>query len=736
MCPEFVIFVTQKHNSNDLDNNLTIIHRAVTSALAARKPRKALALLRDMWAGAVKPAYALNRLESLESAYAMLERYALDGVADPERDRLFGETLGGIADLAASMMRESRVADDPSLYFGRVRIERLRRESLDDLAAQWRAAAPGRSREEALSRLFERVMVSYPLGADEAETVKALALEEDGYLAAYYSAALLLGALMWPDEARLLLLARIYMSLEGNTARVYPLVALIQSLAAWSAHTGGVTGRKLEAALTALAELPDATNDIMAAFMQLIRTRDTDRVNRKLNSELMPDLVKISRKLKDRIKDNPDAEDPDNPLWEEALEDSGLSKSLRELSELQADGADVLLGTFSHLKAFPFFTPPANWFLPFDPGHSALDDVRRIKGSLLNELGAIPILNDSDKYSMALLMATMPGQGSNESMLEQLRQQNEQSREEMEATLEMERLNVAGAANRYVQAIYRFFKLYSRRGEFADPFAITLNPLTTPLLREVITRDAVATLRLAAEFYFGRGYYPEAAGLFDWLERNDAPDSGLYQKAGVAWERLGETDRALQLYQNAELLAGDDPWTLRRIARLLLEDGRADEALDYYTRLEALEPDDAAAALGTARALAALERWDDALQKLAKPDYLLTGMEPDARRDSRLADTLRLMARAALYTRRPDKAAAAVKRLDALGMTPTSEDSAVAAVTALAQSRYRDAVTLLAQAGPGALAEWQPLLDQLHIDPVMLSIVTEAATDYNNTQQP
>lgn len=57
-----------------------------------------------------------------------------------------------------------------------------------------------------------------------------------------------------------------------------------------------------------------------------------------------------------------------NPEWEELLDRNGLTKKMQELSEMQSDGADLMMVTFSNLKQFPFFNKAVNWFLPFDRG--------------------------------------------------------------------------------------------------------------------------------------------------------------------------------------------------------------------------------------------------------------------------------------------------------------------------------------------------------------------------------
>jgi len=67
-------------------------------------------------------------------------------------------------------------------------------------------------------------------------------------------------------------------------------------------------------------------------------------------------------KISPLIKDKMDAEnllksdewEEENPEWQEILDKSGISDKLQELSELQLEGADVYMSTFSMLKNFPF----------------------------------------------------------------------------------------------------------------------------------------------------------------------------------------------------------------------------------------------------------------------------------------------------------------------------------------------------------------------------------------------
>ena len=63
-----------------------------------------------------------------------------------------------------------------------------------------------------------------------------------------------------------------------------------------------------------------------------------------------------------------ETEDSDdlNPEWENWIDKSGITDKLREMGELQMEGADVYMSTFSQLKQFPFFRQMSHWFYPFD----------------------------------------------------------------------------------------------------------------------------------------------------------------------------------------------------------------------------------------------------------------------------------------------------------------------------------------------------------------------------------
>ena len=75
-----------------------------------------------------------------------------------------------------------------------------------------------------------------------------------------------------------------------------------------------------------------------------------------MNEELLPEMMKLGPSLYKKIRQEDLMNDinalEENPEWQEMLDKSGITDKLKELTDLQMEGADVFMSTFSHLKRF------------------------------------------------------------------------------------------------------------------------------------------------------------------------------------------------------------------------------------------------------------------------------------------------------------------------------------------------------------------------------------------------
>lgn len=619
---------------NHSDNTLDI---EIRSLLHGRRIHDAISRLENA-ALHLSASDALDEIHSISQSYGYLSGYALDGVNDPARNGLLDDIMASLAAMSVRLKREMLASQAPTLYFNTLRTLRLRQasDSLDKAVADYRATmsqmsmalmagspvADMRQRAEMLEKeIFNHVWTIYPMRSAHAELIRGIVTDDTlpSYFKQLVTGAVFMGLDGWIDEQRIMLLADIYESADEETS-LKALTALILGL--WI-HRDSIFSRRLANRLAALSDSrPDVAADIREVVMQIIRTRDTDRVTRKITDEVIPEMMKLRPDIEKSMKQqSPEAMlDPEaNPEWEEMLEKSGMADKLRELQEMQEEGADVMMSTFGRLKTFPFFNDIANWFMPFHTSHSAVSPgdstVPGVFGSILE---SNPMFCDNDKYSFILSIAQIPV--AQRSMVES----------QIEAASDQFRMMQQGAAitgmdrrkaiiRNFTRDLYRFFKLFRRKGEFNDPFASPLNPSRIPLTGDILDNEELLTL--IGQFYFKNRYWAEAYEILSRHASLHGTTPEILQKLGYSLQQQGLHDQALEQYQRSEMLGDSSKWLTRRIAACHKALGNHREALDYLRRLEQAEPDDMKVALGIGQALMKLNRFDEALKYFYKVDY-------------------------------------------------------------------------------------------------------------------
>lgn len=610
----------------------------IENYVAQKRLRDAFSLLRH-YSATLGDWRITDRIDHLEQSYSMMLRYAVDGVNDPSRDEIYNSIVRGIYEILDLVSRNMRKPKSPAIYFSTLRYEELQPDSLKSLADRYASilskfslyniaagnssalAADEKDKENLERRLFNRIWVTCPFSADDLSVVADMLSGDEipSYFKEMLISALLLGLTEYYDEARLNLLLDVYQTSPSRTLAVR---ALCAALMAMYINRSRLSASGLQKRIEALRETTPWHDDVKAVFLEFIRSRDTERINRKMQEELLPTMLKlrpdIAKRMKDSAGDISDMEE--NPEWREILDKSGITDKLKELSKMQEDGGDVFMITFSNLKYFPFFSEVANWFLPFHLDYSAVKDALGNELSSIGEMiASSPFFCDGDKYSFVLALASVPA-AQKRMMLSQFDAQRVSELELQNATLAGSLSSPAPIANKYVQDLYRFFKLYRRKGDFNDPFSRPINLLQLPFLAPDLTD--IDTLPVVSEFYFNRGYYEDAAHVFGLLSDSVPPDAQLYQKLGYCRARLGDMTGALDYYKQAELLNGDSLWTLRRIANCYKELDNPEMALEYYKRIEAKKPDDLGVALSIGHCYLELDRYDDAMRYYFKVEFL------------------------------------------------------------------------------------------------------------------
>lgn len=616
----------------------------IVDCIDSQQLNQAIRLLSELAAQA--PLVTLReRLEQVKMSYDFMLRYLSQGILDPQRDDVLNHIIGQLGTLTDQCVIALLERESPQVIYARRR--ELSGTSLSHLLAEYRTQVnkltllgsvdeSQRDRaamlqvmktcEQAETTIFNKVWSTFPTPHGDAEIIAQFIADQTMPQPARCLAvmALFLGLMTFYDETKLILLIDTYTA--SNDAQVQ-LRAIISILLVMNSYRRRVEqSRVLRSHINAMTEVSTFADDVAMVMYRLISTRNTDRVTRQVTQDIMPDIIKASPELISKLRNRRAEIDPDeleaNPEWQKMLEDNGVASKMEQFSQLQQEGNDVFISTFSRLKTFPFFHTLSNWFLPYHSDHSVVQESFADDDHLLRDMVArAPFMCNSDRYSFCLTLRGIP-----ESQRQLMRIQSQQQMDqlnEMKAEQVVEKLNLQRdtIATRCVQDLYRFFKLFSRRREFLPAMDSDMDFTGMPYLSAYT--DAPETLMLIAEFYLKNEFDQDAVHYYTLLLGvQQHTDPIVLQKLGFAHERLGNIREALKQYKRYELANDEDLWTLRHIAGCYRVLHKPDKALEYYERIDQIKPGQVSNTLNMGHALLENGRTDEALQYYFKADLM------------------------------------------------------------------------------------------------------------------
>lgn len=578
-------------------------------------------------------------LRSIESVYKYMADYMMDGGSDPDRKKYYDTVREDMNTLYDRFCRELDVAESTELYYSQVRTLGLLSKTLQSIIVHYRKVSEELSmlphdvqnaekqaeRERLLKHIFNYVWTTFPLTANDLTELVGLASDEQSDFAvrSHIIVALFLGCVKYYERGRIEAMMDIYdrSSNVGIKAR-----ALMSAILAAYAHSKRVScDDKLAARFGVWIDNPDNAKRLRTVIMDIIRTMDTDRINKSMKEDFIPALQKMKPELDSMLKNGSSPTDIEgNPEWEELMEKSGVGKKLREFSELQSEGADMMMFAFSKLKGFAFFNELSNWFLPFDENHTQILSMKSaIPSSILSLLSVPGAMCDSDKYSFVFSLEKLP-QSHRDAMFSQLQQQEEVLRQSIEeATLSASASEnlFANESLRYIRDLNRFLKLFKDKSQFEDVLCPPFSVGRIPFMGNTVTDDA-ESVQMIGEFYLKRKYYPEAEAMFRRLGKIGGEDASLLEKLGYTLQQQGKYGEALTQYRKAELFNSDSLWLAKRVAGLCRRTGAYEDAVEYYDAALRKEPDNEHLLMGKGISLTKLNRYDEALKVFYQMRYV------------------------------------------------------------------------------------------------------------------
>ena len=590
-----------------------------------------------------------GKLSELETNYKYMLHYQFEGVVDDERDVIYNKTLRQLYELVDDVTDELLMVNSPNMFYEKLRVNAIHtpigideykkdlqntQESLllvDLLEAGDRKRSEQRTllvkRERIGTDLFNTVFTS-PRSTDEfIESSKSFLCNE--VIATrekcLFVSALTLNLLHRFDAQKISLLLEAC-CVDEPAVKQRAIVGLIIILQIYDARWKLYPECQFQ--LDSLSENESFRKSVSSVVKQLIRSRETEAISKKLTEEIIPEMMKFNslagKKLNmEDLMGETDFTDK-NPDWKKELENSGLANKLQEYSSLQMEGADVFHSTFSGLKSFSFFRELNNWFLPFDLSYSELQPLT-IEGEGINGLLRTAVLGsnqmcNSDKYSFSLSLLQIP-ESQRQMMLGRFGEEAEQLKELQKDTEAINpKITDEIISNLYIQDLYRFFKLYPYKNNFRDIFNLRLNFYEKESISPLIS-DKENMLQIA-NFCFEKNFFDEAQSIYTKILDLDATNSDLWQRLGYCKQMLNDLQGALECYLQAELLSFDNSWVIKRIAQVYKSLKDPQHALEYYQRALYLKPNNLSLELNIGHCYLELGDYEKALNSYFKVELL------------------------------------------------------------------------------------------------------------------
>ncbi|MCR4603026.1 MAG: tetratricopeptide repeat protein [Prevotella sp.] len=358
--------------------------------------------------------------------------------------------------------------------------------------------------------------------------------------------------------------------------------------------------------------------------LQLIYCENTDADIEAIQKEILPDIMNGSKlrmtrnglvEQDDTLEDILHPEDSDKAI-------ERMEQSVQRMMDMQKQGSDIFYAGFSQIKRFPFFDYISNWFVPFYSQHPGISDKWNNSryGKFLKMITRDGSFCDSDKYSMVLAFDQVASHMPQE--MAQMLEKNEAVSVMGMDTNKEERKQPSYIRRVYLQDIYRFFRLYSVRSEFTNPFKevsrliFFANPVFS---RESLSQEAITVTR----FLMKRHLTAYAISVLNNIPTSQR-DLNFYLLMGSALQNATGPSSlsATDCYRRALQLQPDNVRAQSGLARSLFACKQYEEALQLYRQLTAQQPDQRSYQLNTAVCLLNLGKAEEAQNMLFKLRYL------------------------------------------------------------------------------------------------------------------
>ncbi len=630
-------------------NTETIIkhYNFISDLIFRKRTKEALDMLSVMIKQTGEDRYRIE-WENLSDTYANILKYAMKGISDPQQDEIYFKTLRNVLELSDQVKYSLMMKHSPSFRFRSERLQKDKVTPVSGIESALQAISSGPTvedilqeeekdprerspREKAIDHIFDILWLTDKYSERETGLLEKLFTTDDleWYERSVLVTAITLSLIRTFDTRKFDVLFDIYSRQENQNwqrAIVGILLALFRHNKRLFLYPGIVTRLETE------YEQNPFEADTESTIIQLLKAKDTERVTKKLQEEIMPELLKLQPKIQEKLKLDKilgkNELDDQNPDWQDFFKDTPeLMDKLQELTDMQMEGNDVFMATFARLKHFAFFNRMPNWFLPFYEGNPTAEEALSGEDaipdpqSMIQSMAGSHHMCNSDKYSFCLNLKHMPKQQKN-MMGNMLKAEFEQMKEisDDEALTDQ-----AGKDKRiitqYIQDLYRFFKLHPVHTELDDIFSYRMDFYNKDFYPKIVKNKNIT--RTIAEYYFVKKHFDKAAEVFEKLLSQGVNDhQEIFEKLAYAYEKQEEYQKAIDYYKKAELFETNRLWNLKKVAFCYRMLKQPENAVDFYLHAEKLAPDDIYVKVHLGHTHLDMGQYEKAMEYYFKAEYL------------------------------------------------------------------------------------------------------------------
>ena len=586
----------------------------------------------------------MESLMALQNDFNLMTDYWQRGFNDPEREQVYSQLLKRLYVLATNIMTRDKMANSRFLTSVHNRPRHIRkdwtmsnvRHQLEDFVSdvamleletddnrQERRKQVYQDHQLLMHDLFDYILTSrlWKESLGEAFTDILLSPTIDTNDQQLIVSAITLSALNAFGFNKFSVLMNVFMKTTDPAIRQRALVGWVLCIDESKVSLYPEMAEMINKA----CEDETCRNELTELQMQLFYCMEAEQDQKKIHDEIIPDIlkgsnIKVTRHGLEEVDDDT-LEDILHPDTSERNMER-MEESMKQMATMQKEGSDIYFGGFAQMKRMPFYNELSNWFVPFFPQHPAISNIwENTKGKkFLQIITKIGAFCDSDKYSFVLAFEQVLKQFPPK-MLKMI-ENGEASPLPLGGMIEQEEQHQPAFIRRmYLQNLYRFFRLYPMRSEFASPFddrekyLFFANPLFGKnKLQENMTEVAAFLMkhRKNDEALSVLSNCDLAANTFDY----NMLMGNLLMRMPLDTELS-----ATEYFRHALDQRPDSEKALSGYARAQFRYHHYETALTSYEKLMKLKPEHTGFMLNAAICMTNLQKNEEALKLLFKLDY-------------------------------------------------------------------------------------------------------------------